>query len=218
MISKRKITLAAALALCLGGCAMVPEVRPDPATAQQLRDGAPAPGYARVYWFDGRLYAGDSASSSGFRADLFADGIKVGGLNGGDMLVLDLPAATHTLIWRDRGIGGNYEASKPLMVDLQSGQRIFVSNDARMAPIFILPVPIPAGAVAGAIVGGVAGAASGALSEAVAAGHPQGVIGSSDDGSVGLFMMVRPNGAEMSRDDTVVLPDPQAVARLAQAR
>jgi hypothetical protein len=164
----------------------------DSETAQQLLHEGPSGGLARLYFFDGRLINGtfDGFSKVSFRADEFIDGINVGGLNGHDILVVDIPAGRHDLVWRERS--SSSPSSKPLTVMLQTGQRVYVSNDYRMQAV---PSPL---LIFGAIGGAVAAI----------------VVASQDDGSTGPLMTVRSNGEEMSSGNAVVLPDAGAVARL----
>ena len=121
------------------------------------------------------------------------DGVGVGGLNGGDVLIIDVPAGSHTLYWKERS--QKAPESKPITIDLQSGQKVFVSNDYRMssAP----PSPL----MFFGLVGGVVAAITGTTN---------------DDGSAGPIMTTRANGAEMIKGYDVVEPDAAAVRRIQQ--
>jgi len=87
----------------------------DAPTAQRLLHESPPHGFARLYFFDGRMINGKTESpfSARFRAEELIDGIVVGGLNGGDVLVLDVPAGKHELSWRERSADKPISRSPP---------------------------------------------------------------------------------------------------------
>jgi hypothetical protein len=160
----------------------VPQTTADAPTAQRLLHASPPDGFARLYFFDGRI-VNAAPHTVPFRADELIDGIVVGGLNGGDILVVDVPAGKHVLTWRERS--PDRPTSEPLTVQLQPGQRIYVSNDACIS--YAIP-PV------GLYLFGQTGLA---------------------DCKPGSLMTVRPDGEEMSSGNAVVLPDANAVAQLA---
>jgi hypothetical protein len=196
MSSIRTAAVVASLLLFAGCAATVPETRVDTATAEQLLAGPPAPGCARLYIFDGRYIVGTSSTgyNVGFRADDFVDGGRVGRLDGGDMVIVDVPAGSHGLSWQERtpaDIGAL--PSQMLVVDTVSGQRIFVSNDQWQPP----PSPPVVG------LGAIGDALSGVLDKG---------------GSPVSIMQIRDNGPAMSRGDVIVMPDPAAAALCRPAR
>jgi hypothetical protein len=201
MSNIRTAAVVASLLLVAGCAATVPETRVDTATAEQLLAGPPAPGCARLYIFDGRYIVGTSSTGYNvpFRADDFVDGVRVGRLDGGDMVIVDMPAGSHGLSWQERtptDIGSL--PSQLLVVDTVSGQRIFVSNDQWQPPPSFPPV-VGLGAIGGAL---------------------SGVLDAAQDkgGSPVSIMQIRDNGAAMSRGDVVVMPDPAAAAMCRPAR
>jgi hypothetical protein len=201
MSSIRTAAVVATL-LLVAGCAATPETRVDTATAEQLLAGPPAPGCARLYIFDGRYIVGTSSTGYNvrFRADDFVDGVRVGRLDGGDMVIVDVPAGSHGLSWQER-TPTDIDAlpSQMLVVDTVSGQRIFVSNDQWQPPPSFPPV-VGLGAIGGAL---------------------SGVLDATQDkggGSPVSIMQIRDNGAAMSRGDVVVMPDPAAAAMCRPAR
>jgi hypothetical protein len=191
----RRLVLCVLVTLALANCtAETNQTKADADATQRLLHGAPPDGFARLYFFDGRFINETSEGffNAKFRADEIIDGIKVGGLNGHDILVVDVPAGKHELMWRERS--SDAPTSKPITVALASGMRVFISNDWRMhqaaSPLILF------------------GAAGGALAGIISA--------SQDDGSTGPIMTIRANGEEMSSGYIVVLPDPAAVAQLSR--
>jgi len=199
------VVIVCSLMLLLGGCAnTAPQTLADDQTAQHLLHDAPPHGYTRLYLFDGRFVNGSSegAIAAHFRADELIDGVNVGSLNGGDVLVVDVPAGTHTLVWQERS--SKAPISKVLTVNLRSGQRVFVSNDYQMHSSdsnyggAVAAAPFMAfGAVGGAIGGAIYGATTDSTTDEPAA-----------------FMTVRSNGEEMTQNYDVVLPNQSAVEQL----
>lgn len=188
--------------LFLAACAnTAPQTFVDKDTSQHLLNDLPSQGYGRLFLFDGRIVKGTTESSMAahFRADEFVDGKNVGSLNGGDVLIMDVPAGNHIITWMERS--SKSPVSTPLTINLHSGQKLYISND------FLMDVN---GSNAGApfmAFGAVGGAIAGVIN-----------ANSGENTNNGEYLTIRKNGEEMIQGYDVVLPNEAALKQIRKGK
>lgn len=147
MKSSGRVAIAAAV-LCLSLTGCMPRATPVVATPDYETSvrtiTTPPPDRARVYIVSGKTPSGSLFGSPyrvhGISGDIYADGVKIGSLNPGEVMVVDMVPGKHVFYWHYLNqSGGPLLKSDRLERDLPGGALLVMSTDIGMFNLMMNP-------------------------------------------------------------------------------